>query len=256
MKTEDQKTSDGSKFFSSVSTIYNSFLTLVYPQPCRICENSVERRAEGLVCAECWQKTRIFKGREILCHKCGAFLKEGFSEFQTFCRRCADDSYDTARAVGIYEKALLISVLNLKNQPFLPEHLEKLLFTAFKNSPFQDATRLIPVPLSKIRLAERGFNQAALLARSLSKRTGLIYDEQSLRRRIHTEKHRAGMDKKSRHESVKNAFEVVYPQIIKGENILLIDDVLTSGSTVSNGALELKKKGANKVYVLTIARAV
>ncbi len=256
MKIEEQTIFGSSKFSSSISTLYNSFLTLVYPQSCRLCENSVESNAEGSVCAECWQKTRIFTGKEILCHKCGAFLKNGFSEYQTFCRRCDDDDYEMARAVGTYQKALLVSILNLKKQPFVPKHLQKLLFSAFTNSPFQDATRIIPVPLSKIRFAERGFNQAELLARSLSEQTGLVCDGQSLRRIIHTEKHRVGMDNKARQESVKKAFEVAYPRLIESEDILLIDDVFTSGSTVSSCAKVLKEKGANKVYVLTIARAV
>ena len=245
-----------SKFFSPISTLYDSFLTLVYPQSCRICEKSVESNAEGVVCAKCWQNTHIFTDSDIFCHKCNAFLGERRADFKTFCQRCTEDFYDLARAIGIYEKALFISILQLKQQPHLPKHLEKLLFSAFEHSPFQDATCIIPVPLSKIRFAERGFNQAELLAQSLSKQSGLRIYESSLKRVIHTEKHRVGMDRKARLESVKGAFKVISPRLIEGQKILLIDDVFTSGSTVSNCAKMLKKYGANKVYVLTIARAV
>jgi ComF family protein len=255
MNIEKQKTFRSSIFTASVSTLYDSFLTLVYPQSCRLCEKSVESHHEGLVCAECWRKTHIFKGKEIICHKCGAFLKNGFSAFQTFCHRCDEDFYDLARAVGFYQKSLLVSILSLKKQPVISKILEELIFSAFKNSPFQDTTKIIPVPLSKIRFTERGFNQAEILAKNLAKQTNLPIDENNLRRVIHTEKHRAGMDRKSRNESVNNAFEVAYPKLIEGENILLIDDVFTSGSTVSNCAKALKDKGANKVYVLTVARA-
>jgi predicted amidophosphoribosyltransferase len=66
--------------------------------------------------------------------------------------------------------------------------------------------------------------------------------------------HRATMDNKARETSVKNAFEVKRPKLIEGENILLIDDVFTSGATVSNCAKVLKEKGAGKVYILTVAR--
>ncbi len=81
-----------------------------------------------------------------------------------------------------------------------------------------------------------------------------MLDEQSLVRKIHTPMHRAAMDNKAREISVKNAFDVKRPKLIEGETILLIDDVYTSGATVSNCAKVLKEKGASKVYVLTIAK--
>ncbi len=94
-----------SVFRSPVSFIFDSCLTLLYPQACQICGKSVETRNEGITCAECWQKTHIFKGKEILCQKCGAFLKRGIFDAETFCRRCDADEYDLARAVGLYESA-------------------------------------------------------------------------------------------------------------------------------------------------------
>lgn len=237
------------------SVLQNSFLSLIYPQACQICENSVESKADGFVCDGCWRKTHVFSDREIICSKCSAFLKKGIPTVETFCRRCDTDEYDQARAVGLYENALAVSVLNLKKQPFLPQRLQNLLIKTFLNSPFQDATRIVPVPLSKKRFQERGFNQAASIAKVIANETQIKLDEASLARTIHTEKHRAGMDRKARGGSVKNVFEVKRPNLIKGENILLIDDVFTSGATVSNCAKILKKSGANKVYVLTISRA-
>jgi ComF family protein len=242
-------------FHSSFSLLQNSILTLIYPQACKICEKSVEHRIDGFVCRRCWRETHIFNGGEIICQKCGTFLKTGIPTAQTFCRRCEDDKYDAARSVGLYENALSTSVLSLKNQPFLPQRLQNLFISAFLNSPFQDATRIIPVPLSEKRFKERGFNQASVLAEVLAKKTNLKIDESSLVRTIHTEKHRAGMDRKARGESVKNVFAVSRPRLVCGENILLVDDVLTSGATVSNCAEVLKKSGAVKIYVLTLARA-
>lgn len=235
--------------------IRDSLLTLVYPQPCAICEKSVESPDEGAICADCWRGTRIFDGGEILCGKCGAFLKSGIPEFQTFCHRCETDDYDTARAVGLYEKALLNCVLNLKNEPFIPLKLRRLIISAFDASPFANATVLIPVPLSKRRFIERGFNQASIIARIISKETGILVDEASLKRKIHTEKHRAGMDRKARSESVTDVFEVARPRLIAGQKVLLIDDVFTSGATASAAAGSLKRHGAKTVDVLTIARA-
>jgi competence protein ComFC len=240
---------------SPLSNLYDSVLNLVYPQYCQICEKSVESRTEGFVCRKCWRKTKIFTGKEILCHKCGAFLRDGFSEHESFCRHCDEDSYDRACAVGLYEKALLVSVLNLKREPFIPKVLENLFLKAFLNSHFQDTTRIIPVPLAKNRSAERGFNQAFLLAQSLSTATKIKIDDKSLIRQANLLKHRAGMDRKARMDSVKKVFEVTAPRLIENEIILLIDDVFTSGATVSYCAKVLKKHGASKIYVLTVARA-
>jgi competence protein ComFC len=241
---------------SLIATFYDSLLTIFYPRACEICLGSIEEQGGGFACAGCWRETRFFNGNETLCDKCGAFLLDAPQGSAAFCHRCDDDFYDSARAVGTYEKALLISILKLKRTPFVPRTLADLVFQSFSDSQFQDADILVPVPLSSKRLAERGFNQSELLARSLTVRTGLKLDQTSLRRRIHTEKSRRGMDRKSRMESVKNAFEVVSPRLVEGKNILLIDDVFTSGATASNCAKALKKAGAEKVYVLTAARAV
>lgn len=238
-----------------LSPLYDSFLTLVYPQACQICFNSVEQQADGYACRNCWEETKVFNGNETLCQKCGAFLLDKPANFETFCRRCDEDFYDAAKAIGSYEKALLITILNLKHTPFLPQTLSDLFYKTLLDSDFQDADLIIPVPLSNQRFMERGHNQAELLAEKLAKKVGLDFDKISLRRKVHIEKRRAGMDRKSRLESVKNAFEVVTPKLIEGKNILLIDDVFTSGATVSNCAKILKKSGAEKVYVLTVARA-
>ncbi|MCA1624202.1 MAG: ComF family protein [Acidobacteria bacterium] len=236
--------------------IYDSLLTLTYPQACQICQNSVENSSDGVACRACWKKTRIFFGEETLCHKCGAFLQAKPSNFQTFCHHCDEHFYDAACAVGSYEHALSASVLHLKRETFVAKRLKKLFVSRFQNSAFQDTTKVVPVPLSKKRFLERGFNQAAILAKILSEQTGVALDEQSLARRVHTPMHRVGMDNKARATSVKNAFEVKRAKFIEGETILLVDDVFTSGATVSSCAKVLKENGARRVYILTLARAV
>ena len=113
----------------------------------------------------------------------------------------------------------------------------------------------LPVPLHASRERERGFNQAVVLARELARATKLPIDDYSLVRRVHTERHRAGMDARSRRDSVEGAFEVRRPEPIAGRRVLLIDDVFTTGATVSECAAVLKSAGGTAVYVLTIARA-
>jgi ComF family protein len=239
-----------------LSKIYDSFLSLAYPHECKICKNGVEKSTDGVACDSCWNKTRIFIGNETLCFKCGQFLIEKKTDFQTFCRRCEDHSYDRAISAGIYEFALAASILNLKSDPFVSKRLSGFFIARFQNCNFPNPDLIIPVPLSAKRMLERGFNQAEVLSDLLSEASGIEVNKRLLVRQIHTPMHRVGMDRKARELTVKNAFEVKRPRLIGGKKILLVDDVFTSGSTVSSCAKALKKKGAGEVFVLTIARAL
>ena len=171
------------------------------------------------------------------------------------CGRCDDECFDSARACGFYEGALRASILQLKRDPHVASHLARLMLQAQQREPLSIANLIIPVPLHPERERERGFNQALLLACELSCLSGLPLDEHAMVRRIHTERHRAGMDAKARRQSVAKAFAVRHPKLIGGHRVLLVDDVFTTGATVSACAAALKEAGAEEVSVLTLARA-
>lgn len=240
--------------FPFLSSLPDRLLSVIYPQQCSICKSIIERHEDGVACGECWTATRVFDGNEVLCFKCGAYLRESSAAEKSDCKQCSYDAYDKAKAIGLYEKALKASILHLKETPHVSKHVRKLLLEAFDNSGFSPSL-LIPVPLSKKRQIERGYNQAEILAAILSKHSGISLDCHSLHRKTHSPMHRAGMDRKARKLSVKNAFEVIRPKLIKDAQILLIDDIFTSGSTASYCAKALKKAGAASVDVLSIARA-
>ena len=92
---------------------------------------------------------------------------------------------------------------------------------------------VMPVPLHRVREHHRGFNQAAIIARLVSRESGLRFDDRSLQRIKPTERHRAGMDASDRSHSVERAFEVMSRDVIDGVSVLLVDDLLTTGSTIS-----------------------
>jgi ComF family protein len=147
------------------------------------------------------------------------------------------------------------SVLQLKRQPHIALHLEELLIAAAKREPLNQSTRIVPVPLHRGRLRSRGFNQAMVIAEVLSRGLRLPLDEVSLARVSWSEKYRAGLDAKGRRDTVAGAFEVRHPRLVANENILLVDDVFTTGATVSACAEALLAAGAKSVFVLTISRA-
>ena len=241
-----------------LTRVVDSLLAVAYPQSCAICGASVERRKFGVVCETCWASTRVFKGTETLCWKCGVLL-----DFEALpvapdevrCGRCETHSFDVARAVGPYKGALRESVLELKRQPQLAPHLEALLIAVARREPLNSSTRIVAVPLHERRLKSRGFNQAAVMAEALSRGLGLPLDGASLVRVSSTEKYRAGLDAKGRRDTVAEAFAVCRPRLVANENILLVDDVFTTGATVSACAEALHLAGAQNVFVLTISRA-
>lgn len=240
-----------------IDSLYDATLALLYPQACEVCGASVEARADGLVCAACWRETRIFSELDPLCWKCGALAAATISpdkRMNVRCRRCEANAFDGARACGVYEGALRASVLALKREPRVSARIARLLYEMQQHAPLNAATRILPVPLHPERQRERGFNQATVLGNALANLTGLPLDEWSLVRTRHTERHRAGMDAQARRESVMEAFGVTRPRLIEHESILLVDDVLTTGATVSACARVLKAAGAREVFVLTLAR--
>ncbi|HKO63131.1 MAG TPA: phosphoribosyltransferase family protein, partial [Pyrinomonadaceae bacterium] len=142
----------------------------------------------------------------------------------------------------------------LKREPHACPKLIELLSLSQRQHPLISSTRVIPVPLHQQRQNTRGFNQATVLARALSRANSIRLDQTSLIRTSHTEEHRAGMDVLDRQKTVENAFKVSCPALIKDERILLIDDVFTTGATVSSCARVLLDAGAAEVFVLTLAR--
>jgi len=113
---------------------------------------------------------------------------------------------------------------------------------------------MMPVPLGKNRLKERGYNQVGLVARPLAYRLGLRYEPDSVRK-IRETRSQVGLTVSQRRENVQEAYQAD-PQVVKRKSILIMDDVATTGSTISACTEALLSAGAQDIYVLTIARAL
>jgi len=232
--------------------LLDPLLSVIYPQECHVCGEAVDSIGDGVACVDCWNRTRLFDPGDKLCDRCGA-LPLGR---ENSCRECTNAEFDRAIAAGVYEHALAATLLRLKSMPHLPDHARKAFKKRLANCEFAERSVIVPVPLSRRRKFERGFNQAEILAEIVSGVTGLPILSSCLARKTHTNFHRVAMDKTEREKSVEKAFEVRAPRLIEGCEVLLVDDVLTSGNTASACALALKKKGAASVTVITLARAV
>jgi ComF family protein len=236
-------------------------LSLILPPRCPISGEIVER--PGLLSAEAWAALRFVSSPKCSC--CGIPFEVSLTEGNSVaadltCGACFETkpSFRMARSALVYDDASRDMVLAFKHgdrtelvvtfAPWMAQAGGEIL---------QDADVLIPVPLHWVRLLKRRYNQAALLAQAVSKHTGVACWLDGLDRVKNTvsQGHRSAKD---RHENVRNVFRVPkrYADRIAGKKIVLIDDVMTTGATVSSCAKLLYACGADRVDVLTLARAV
>jgi len=249
------------QFARASSGLRDAILTMLYPTACRLCGTMIESWRNGVACDQCWQEAelKLQPAQCDLCAKCGlplSVLPSYVTTDERRCGRCDELSFSRARACGVYEGAIRESVLWLKYRPQVAPRLRELLRRAFFDlNEKQEIESIIPVPLHPKRLAERTFNQAEIIAHELAAVSGLRVDAASLVRVRHTERHRAGMAARERARSLEKAFRVRAPRLVEGRAVLLVDDVMTTGSTTDAIARTLLGGGASAVHVLTLARA-
>ncbi|HJZ67222.1 MAG TPA: double zinc ribbon domain-containing protein [Blastocatellia bacterium] len=242
----------------ALRNIRDGLLGLAYPEQCRVCGSPVESWDDGIACARCWDDpdvTRILKG--FVCDKCGFMvsLATAAGAQTRLCGMCSLLPFAAARACGAYSGALEASILFLKTTPHICPRLRSIICRTFaENRAKLESDFVMPVPLHQLRERQRGFNQAAIIAKTICRDFDLPFDDRALARVKATERHRAGLDAIDRAQSVERAFKVSTPDLLEGASVLLVDDVYTTGSTVSAAAQTLIVAGAQKVNVLTIAR--
>lgn len=238
-----------------IRRLLDSLAFSVFPQKCANCDNYVEGLELGKCCTECWASTRRFECGETICNKCGKLLATDRTGRKSICGDCYDFAFDTARAAMFYERAAAATVVAMKVEPHFPKMARQHLIEGFHRSGLDLPNLIVPVPLSKKRRLERRFNQAEIVATALASALSVRCDTQSLRRVRHSRLHRAGMDRIAREATVKDAFRVVRPKLIAGRNLLIVDDVLTTGVSAAYCAAALKLAGAARVDVFTFSRA-
>jgi ComF family protein len=164
-------------------------------------------------------------------------------------------AFDKLRAVAIYSGPIKKAIQANKYQKDISVGIElsKLIAVYIRNENF-DLGEIVPIPLGVKRLKERGYNQVSSFAFPLSLNLGVRYSPKSLVRIRETDP-QVGLSAVDRHINVKNAFKAD-PSIVFNKNILLLDDVATTGATLSSAAKALKEAKANKVFAVTIARAL
>jgi len=228
-------------------------IDLVLPPRCLGCQAPTASHA-GL-CVDCWQKLTLIE--RPFCERLGIPFVYDHGEGMVSAQAIASPpAYGKARAAARYEGAAIDLVHRLKygDRVDIAPFMGRLMAQAGRDI-LGDADMLVPVPLHRLRLWRRRFNQAALLAREIARRSGVAYEPLLLARPRRTA-HQVGLSRNERARNVQGAFAV--PQAgrpaIAGKRIVLVDDVLTSGATGEAAARALLRAGAANVDILVFAR--
>ncbi|MEW6325889.1 MAG: ComF family protein, partial [Nitrospirota bacterium] len=224
-----------------------------WPAECSLCP-----RPSGVnpyFCADCW--AHMVRLAEPWCSRCGLPFPSAVARAQSPGHQCANcrarsPDFDLARAAVAYEgvAAAALRLFKYQRRRALARPLAELIDPLPGELGRVDA--VLPVPLHVERLREREFNQALALAQALSRRTGwpVWWD---LLERTRATPAQVGLDAVERRRNVKGAFAARDPARLEGKRVVLVDDVLTTGSTLNECARTLKRAGAVSVAVLTIA---
>jgi len=232
----------------------HALVDFVLPPRCLICGRWLSSSREGRLCVPC---TALFAGAgSPLCPRCGALFasREGGDHL---CGRCLRQRlfFDAARTLSRYEGSVRETVHRLKyrGHTMLAGPLGKLMADRGRVLlPADGCDLIVPVPLHVRRLRERGYNQSALLARSIGSRWGVRVDSVSLCKTRWTPPQTA-LTVSARRVNLRGAFSWRGAPL-RGARVVLVDDVATSGSTMNECARVLKQAGAARVDVLTLAR--
>ena len=223
-------------------------IDIIYPRRCPVCEEIVNEKGH-LICKACIKKLPFVK--DPYCIKCG---KEIISEDCAYCDECKSDrEFESGRGLCNYTDEMKHIILKIKydNKREYIEGFAKLM--AIRYEKFIKVSKIdciIPVPLHSSRKRMRGFNQSDILAKYLSKYLDLPVFFDCLCR-VKKTKDQKGLNRTERLHNLDNAFMVRdLPSNIK--NILIVDDVYTTGTTIEKCAKVLKDSGINKIYFLTV----
>jgi ComF family protein len=240
-----------------LANLWDAALNLVFPPVCQICRKERASAAQGYVGSDCCSELRFVVPP--FCDLCGLPF-DGSIANSFVCTNCHDAQlhFDFARS-AVHANGLILDVIHrykykraLCFEPFLAELLVREAVPHLREESWD---MIVPVPLHTAKMREREFNQAERLARHLSRATNIPVHGR-LVARVKPTATQTQLTRAERTGNVHQAFAVQRGKKLDGEKIILLDDVLTTGATTSACAQVLRKAGAGKIGVWTVARGI
>lgn len=221
-------------------------LDIFYPRCCPVCQKILKDQRR-MICPECEKKLRPIGHPR--CYKCGKPIEEG-----EYCKDCQKHThiFDQGRGIFVYDGTMRRSVTRYKYygcREYGDFYAKAMYRYAWKNLNQWKPDLIVPVPIHKSKERLRGFNQAAYLAERLGCYTGIPVDTVLVQKVVKT-KSQKKLNAMQRRKNLEKAFLVT--KNIRGKDILVIDDVYTTGSTIDAMAGCLRKRGAKNIYFLTV----
>lgn len=229
-----------------IFNIWSSIFDIIAPRACTICGKRLSL-SEAVICATCNlhlnrtnyhlspydnELARCFWGK-IPIERCAAYL---FYQHHT-------------------QSSKMVYALKYGNRPDIGVVIGKTIAEAYaRNNFFEDIDALLPIPLSKDRLKQRGYNQSEELARGISETTHLPILTNVLRRNAFHQS-QTKLDRWQRNENVKDVFSLINAEKISGKHILIIDDIITTGATITAVGEELLKAEGVKISICSLGYA-
>ncbi len=216
------------------------------PHICVLCEKNVD--IIGL-CENCRERYGLKKLRYGTCGRCGTFGVR--AERCGVCRHWPGYLLG-AKSLWPYQEEVRQGIAGFKyrNEPWRG----RIYGEALADLLPKEAELIVPVPLHTGRLHERGYNQSALLAKYLSQAVGVPWA--NVLKRVYATPHQVGLSRDERRTNLRNAFVLSSPQEIQNRYVVIVDDVLTTGSTIEACAKVLHQGGAKGIFALTLAASV
>jgi ComF family protein len=245
---------------SGATVVVQGVVAVLFPSDCRLCGAPLTNISRLPVCESCLLAMTPIAGAT--CEVCGEGLAaRGASE--PVCAACVETKpyFAKAASYGAYEGELreLIHLLKYEQVESAAGVLGQMLAEAIEKLELNtDSVLVVPVPLHRSKRRQRGFNQAELILRAALRQKPLPNAELAadVLQRTRSTLSQIGLTRSQRAENIRGAFQVKYLNRVEGREVLLVDDVLTTGTTANECARILHKAGAQKVWVATVARTL
>ncbi len=231
-----------------------NFMHLLFPPRCPFCDGVLFSSVflpPQLICGGCRRKVEYVK--EPVCKKCGKPLED---ERVEYCYDCARHvrAFTQGKALWVYQGAVKESIYRFKyhgKQEYAQYYGKELVRVYGEWIKRRKVEAIVPIPLSRRRLSQRGFNQAERIASEVGRRTGIpVY--RHLLVRVRDTRAQKELNHEERKNNLKKAFKTTENKV-QLKHILLIDDIYTTGSTMDEAAIELKQSGAENIYCLSVS---
>lgn len=233
----------------------SKLISIIFPSKCIACSSIVS--AGSKICSICWGKLEFISSPS--CAKCDYPFEFDIGH-DALCGSCLNEAplFDKAISVLRYTALSKVMVHRLKysDKLHIAKHFASLLFKKI-HKDVHKFDFIIPVPMHRKKMRSRFYNQAALMVTHLSGYSAIVPLHNGLLKTKH-HKSQTGLSRGIRKENVKNTFGInkKYISLIKGKNILLVDDVYTTGATVNECSKVLRRSGCGSITVITLARVV